>query len=705
MKTKGSNSEKSVTANISVVSLIGVLVLTFVLFFAGAQKVEAAYLKNVPQTLTQPDGSTLKCFATGDEAYHWLHDANNFTIIRDTVTGYYVYAAKEGNKLVATSLIAGKSNPSRKLQSGLNIEPAQVASLSETLFAVPAFKGSNSVNTTGTLNNIVIFVRFNDQAEYSDQVSKYEQAYNAEGTPSMMQYFQEVSGSQLTITSTFFPKTSGKTVVSYQDAKTRKFYCKYDATTNPIGFRTDNERATREMSLLKSAVESVKSQLEATGINFDTDNNGQVDNVSFILQGATDGWADVLWPHHWALYAYNVKIGQARVWNYNLQISDVFGLNVLVHEMSHSLGFPDMYRYTNNTINPVGPWDAMSSTTNPPQHQNVYTKEKYGHWTSGMAQISTNGTYTLQPLSNNPFAAFKIASPNSTSEYFVVEYRKTTGLFESQLLGSGLIIYRVVPSLNGNSYGPNDEVYVYRPNGTTSVDGDLAEAFYTADANRTALTSCFLSDGSNGGVHISNIGTAGETITFTVTFGNNPLPVIAIAPATRNLGAEKASTTFSVTNAGDGNLNWNAEVTNGSSWAHITEGADGSNDGNITVEVDANNGAARTATILVKSSDNADSKIITLTQDITNGVSTVSSESNLNVYPNPSVKNFTVQIDNFNGIEKKLEVINMMGQVVTTQTLTQGNTTIDCSDLTKGMYIFRVTAENNSVSYTRVVKN
>ena len=179
---------------------------------------------------------------------------------------------------------------------------------------------------------------------------------------------------------------------------------------------------------------------------------------------------------------------------------------------------------------------------------------------------------------------------------------------------------------------------------------------------------------------------------------------MAIAPATRTISAEAASTTFNVSNVGGGNLDWTAEVTGGSNWAHITGGVNGNNDGNITVEVDANNGETRTATIRVISAG-ADTKTISLTQDITNGISTVSTASNLNVYPNPSVRNFNVQLGNFNGLDKKLEVINMMGQVQSTQTLSQENTTIDCSDLPKGIYVFRVTAENNSVSFNRVVKN
>jgi hypothetical protein len=308
----------------------------------------------------------------------------------------------------------------------------------------------------------------------------------------------------------------------------------------------------------------------------------------------------------WALYAYNVTIGNARVWNFNLQLSQTFGVHVLCHEMSHSLGFPDLYRYTYSSINPVGPWDVMSSTTNPPQHQTVYTKEKYGHWTSSIPEITTPGTYSLRPLSSDPFAAYKIASPNSSSEYFVVEYRKTAGMFEGQLLGSGLIIYRVSPSVNGNSFGPPDELYICRPNGTLLDDGNLAQAFYSSNSGRTSFggTNCFLSNGAPGGIQITNIGSAGETISFTVGFGTTPQSVLAVTPISRDMQATGGTSTFSVSNTGAGTMNWSAAVTSGGTWAHITSGSNGTNSGSINLSVDANTTTtARTATITVTAND------------------------------------------------------------------------------------------------------
>ena len=71
----------------------------------------AAPLKNVEVRLTQPDGQVINCFASGDEFYNYLHDANGFTIVLDD-KGYYVYATKDAEgKVIPTSYIVNSVDP------------------------------------------------------------------------------------------------------------------------------------------------------------------------------------------------------------------------------------------------------------------------------------------------------------------------------------------------------------------------------------------------------------------------------------------------------------------------------------------------------------------------------------------------------------------------------------------------------------------
>ena len=116
----------------------------------------------------------------------------------------------------------------------------------------------------------------------------------------------------------------------------------------------------------------------------------------------------------------------------------------------------------------------MEVDSDPPEHMGAYMKYRYLGWIASIPQITTSGTYSLQPLISATNNCYRIASPNSTTEYFVLEYRRKTGTFESSVPGSGLIVYRIDTAVNdgsGNRNGPPDEVYIYRPGGSPTANG------------------------------------------------------------------------------------------------------------------------------------------------------------------------------------------------------------------------------------------
>ncbi len=530
------------------------LYLLVLLGFAGS--LPAAYLEYVPQKLTQPDGAVLNCFASGDEYYHWLHDSKGYTIVMNRETGYFVYADRVGPDLVPTAWLPGIHDPAASgLTPSLNISTEKYRENFSTRFKDPNLKSARSYTNTGNYNNLVIFVRFSNQNEYSESLTKYSSAFNGTGSVSMTEYFKEVSKSQLNINTTFYPKAGGTTIVSYQDSHSRRYYQPYSAS-NAEGYRTDNEYVEREMTLLKNAAIYVNAEVTASGVDYDHDNDGKIDNICYIIQGQTDGWSDLLWPHRWVLYLYTVTIGGLQVYDFNFQLSETLGVSVLCHEMFHSLGAPDLYRYEDQSITPVGPWDLMAHNTTPPQHMSAYMKMKYGKWFTQIPTITTDGTYTLKPLSTDGYAAYKIPSPNSTSEFFVLEYRRAAGRFESSLVGSGLIIYRINSSLDGNAQGPPDEVYVYRQNGTSRSDGNINNATFSSSVGRPEFgdntnPSDFLSNGSLGGIRITNIGSTGETISFTLGAGGALNPPREL---TANLVGRDVTLSWQKPEAGSGTL-------------------------------------------------------------------------------------------------------------------------------------------------------
>ena len=100
------------------------------LYFA-IQPAFSAYLKNIHVTVNQPNGTELALFLTGDEYYQRLHDANDFTIVRDKL-GYYVYAILENDVLMPGTIVVGQGDPrTMGLKPGLNISPGKWKQLRE----------------------------------------------------------------------------------------------------------------------------------------------------------------------------------------------------------------------------------------------------------------------------------------------------------------------------------------------------------------------------------------------------------------------------------------------------------------------------------------------------------------------------------------------------------------------------------------------
>lgn len=522
--------------------IMKLFIYTLILSFFSIVIVNSAYLTNVPIQITQPDGTNVKCFASGDEYHNWIHNSEGKTIILNENTGYYVYAMKINNKLVPSEIIVGKETIDlNRIPKGLNISKEEMIEKARLMKRFektikPQIKGFNKAlaNNIGTINNIVVFIRFQGEAEYQDVLTTYSTMFNQTFGNSMKNYFLEASYNQLTINSSFYPTSSGSTVVSYQDTHPRGYYQPY-STSNTIGYQggdAGSERAGREHALLFSAIQAINNQVPAN-LNIDNDNDGYVDNVCFIISGSPNGWGSLLWPHRWSLYGVTSILRGKRVWDYNFQLQQTtlsWGNGVLCHEMFHTLGAPDLYHYNSDGINPVGSWDLMENTTNPPQHMSAFMKWKYAGWLDSIPRIYTSGTYSLKSIVNDSNCAYKVVTPNSTTEYFVLEYRNKTGTFENSLPGTGLLIYRINTNVgDGNADGPPDEVYLYRYSGTSTSNGDLTKAFFSLESGRTEFNDatnprCFLTNNTSGGLNVSNIGASGNSISFTINLGSNGKP-------------------------------------------------------------------------------------------------------------------------------------------------------------------------------------
>ncbi len=503
----------------------------FILIALMNSVVFATWFDNIPRVLHQPDGNRIDCFVTGDQYSRRLHDINNFTIILNPNDGFYYYAQLLNDELTPTSLIVGASDPQNSgLKEGLSIS---IDKYNEKKEFHNRYLNSDARDapTSGQINQINVFIRFADDPDFIEPRSYYNQIFQTDNDePSLQHYYSEISDNELYIRTYHFPQTTNDINVAYIDDYDRSYYQPY-SSNNPDGY-TDDQRTAREHTLLENAIASISSEVSAT-IDIDGNDDGYVDGVSFVIYGNPGDWATLLWPHRWALFSETVLINNVQVYDYMFMLSEswYYNVGVLCHEFGHVLGAPDYYHYDGGGApTPVGGWDLMASNGNPPQYPSAFTKWKYFDWLPEIPEITIGGNYTLFPMTYQDNVSFKIASPNSDSEYFVLEYRKQEGMYESSLPGtrSGLLIYRInTDAGNGNAQGPPDELYVYRPGGSLNVNGDLNSAPFSSSYNQSQINedtdpSPFLyndGEGAAGGLNLFNISEAGENISFNVISG------------------------------------------------------------------------------------------------------------------------------------------------------------------------------------------
>lgn len=505
----------------------GLAVVVFVLSGAVAS---AAPVEFKPVELSQPDGSVVSLFVTGDEFYHWVHDESGLPVERDE-DGWIVYVGERGETPVLSAIPAGIGDP---LAMGLAIEPgppitdAAVRRIVDEGRAVRE-RGPRSLVKRfggpyrGTINQLVVFVRFSDEEEFTDEQWVFDTMFNSDGDDavSLDAYYNEVSYGRLRVGAHFFPRSDNGIVVSYQDSQPRRYY-QPNSDRNPSGYYGEQNGLYRLASMLDRAIKFIKPQVPAD-LDLDLDNDGFADNVVFIVSGDADDWANALWPHAYVML-YDNYINGARLLPYNLQFRDWLlerSVGVLAHEFFHAIGSPDLYRYVNRELTPAGSWDLMEHNREPPQHMTGWMKYRYGGFIDDVPAITESGRYTLKPLTSPTDNVLQIPVPGEKYQSLVVEYRKKEGTYESSVPGTGLIVYRVDRLVNGNADGPPDELYVLRPGGHPDTDGDVDNAFMSIEAGRTRVDEHsdpypFAQNRMPIPVRIFDIVEDGDTISFSV---------------------------------------------------------------------------------------------------------------------------------------------------------------------------------------------
>jgi len=501
---------------------LGVAVPAVLLLPALVAPASAAPVFGEVFSIRQPDGSIVQARIWGDEFYGVTESLDGYTLIRDPETMYLCYArlSEDGSQLLSTGVRVGKGPPevlglSRHLRinhaaARLIIENARNRFDKEILAAT----GGTPIvvtATTGNVEGITILIEFPDEAgtiprsevqNYCNQIGYGNYGNNG----SIRDYFYDVSWNQLVYTNY---------VSDYYEAAHDKAY--YTDPTIDWGVRS---RALATEAL---------NDLNASGFDFsqyDADNNNVVDAVNFYYCGDHgNNWSEGLWPgsfsFNWS--ADGVTIVRIQMTN----MGNALTIGTFCHENGHMLlGWPDLYDYDEDppfTSRGVGKFCLMcnqASAINPVQP--CAELKKRAGWCNLVLLTAPQTGLTASPADNT---VYLFNNPDNVMEHYIIENRQQSGR-DAQLPDHGLAVWHV------DYAGSNDyeqmlpemhyQVSLVQADGRWDMEHDinsgdttdLYAAPYERECSPHSPATTFWWDGSQSGLHITNISQSGPTMTF-----------------------------------------------------------------------------------------------------------------------------------------------------------------------------------------------
>lgn len=525
------------------VLLLLLALLSFQGYYYQQPSAEIVGRNTFTQTMIEADGNEVSFYASGDENFNYLHDEDGYILLRDN--GYLVYARNEGGRPTPTRVryinggeqkaslqkmvysdIDFAANPDLITQYPQNSPPAQL------LQAAP--------NERRTIVNIVIYICFAGENLNLDR--QHIDGMLSGPSDSLTDYYQKLSGGKIMVHN--INPLNNEQIFVYRDAQPRSYYQLRRGAAS---------RAARERTLLNNAVLASRQYFDLQGLNIDSDGDGFVDAVNFLIAGSPySEWGGMLWPHSWDLddisNGNSATIQGLKVKKYSFNFLAQLTVGLLAHEFAHVLGVPDLYHYDDPHV-AVGNWDLMHFEADNPQFMTTHMRYKYLQVISEnqIGVIDYNGVYSLKPTtvaSSGDLVAYRINNAARPNEYFMVEYRNNniTG-YDSSLPGSGLIVYRIKQGITGNSLAKKndrnnpDELYIFRPRAiTTGTEANnslanLNKAFLSpSNPDFSSLgaslkekpvssydpTTIYFTDGQNSGIIINALSINDDEIVFEV---------------------------------------------------------------------------------------------------------------------------------------------------------------------------------------------
>lgn len=324
---------------------------------------------------------------------------------------------------------------------------------------------ANYVPHTGAINIPVILVNFQDvKFTINDPKALFNEFFNAEQLDSLgngltknhgsvRQYFSDMSSGSFTPTF----KVYGPVTVDQNET--------YYGGSNDYG--TDENATALVRDAISKLQTSADSMTSADISTFCADGK-TVDCVYIVYAGegqnfggaGTTVWAKtgkyggplndkaVRW-YSMAGELTPTKLDANGNFSQKGTIPCITGIGVTCHEFSHALGLPDFYPYNSSARvdnQEMEFWDLMdggeySSNGFCPTAYTVWERNQMG-WPVTITTLDESQSITMAQSSLTTGQAYKIANPDNSNEYMMLEHIHRAG-WNSGLRGSGLMVYHV----------------------------------------------------------------------------------------------------------------------------------------------------------------------------------------------------------------------------------------------------------------------
>jgi len=450
------------------------LTLSAFLYLIGYFPVYAVKAYPFPVSITQPDGTQLTILLQGDEWHHFKTSEDGY-LLKENTKGFLTYATVNSAGVVVESNFIAKNAINRTAPEIQFLKTINKSAIIQSVKSVPRrskalVSGSlpqKAYPLLGSPKSLVILVNFSDvsyvtpspQTAFTNLLNQSGYSTNG-GTGSAKDYFMSSTYGKFAPNFVVIgPVTLPHTVAYYG--------------TNIIS--TGNDTLPVQM-IVDACTAANAAGLDFT--QFDTDNNGIIDNVFVYYAGyneAEHGPANSIWPHSWdiqvgynysgtkASITFNGKLLQHYACTSELRGNtgtNMCGIGTFCHEFGHVLGLPDYYDTSGTQAHTLDYWDIMDAGAynnigrTPPTYS-VYERFFLNYIVPEQKSTASNLTLlpiyqgTTQPLNtNNQAFLFSATTHNlngaspSPHEFFLVEYRKKTG-WDTYLPAEGMCVWHI----------------------------------------------------------------------------------------------------------------------------------------------------------------------------------------------------------------------------------------------------------------------